>query len=518
MAYLPEFEHDIFISYAHVDNETVDPREVGWVAHFVRHLEVELWRRAGRKGAVKIWWDSSLDGNQAFDDTIKNRIFGSAIFIALTSHGYLGSQYCLQELRWFRECVEQQSWGLKVGDRPRCINVLLYNLHHDKWPAELQGQSGLPMHGSIRQDDEGDPLATDEKRFAELMREHSRSVFNTLQHFNETIESAQARNAVATAPAMKPDPAANQKNGNHKAVVFLAEVSNTLETRRESVANELRQQGIHVIDNIPPPHQSAAHDEAVKVEIARADLAVHLLNDLRGTKIIDDGSQRYPQRQVELGLEFAKSQLIWVPQSLDQQTVIKIEDTTHRELLNRLENGNREQSRYRFLRESPSAIAREVINRLQELEELKQVEELERQSQAQAEAVAALIDTHQKDQFKALELGRAIEEGRWQPLINPSVDDPALSAQILEDRLKKVSKLIVLFGEVAEAWVDGRLREALQIALNTPNCPLRKLAVCFAPPQRKDAGIRFDLGFVQVHHFNLEELLDPPTLAEFLKS
>lgn len=512
MAYLPGFEHDIFISYSHVDNEPVGLREERWVAQFVQHLEVMLWKRAGSR-EIKIWWDSSLDGNQAFDDTLQNRISNSAIFLALTSHGYLRSEYCRQELRWFRECAERQSWGLKVGDRPRCVNFLLYNLHHAKWPAELHGQAGLPLHSSTRQDDEGDPLATDEKRFAELMREHSRAVFNTLKHFKETIESAPAKNALGT----KPDPAANQKNGNHKAVVFLAEVSNTLETRRESIANELRQQGIHVIDNIPPPHQSAAHDEAVKVEIARADLAVHLLNDLRGTKIIDDASRRYPQRQVELGLEFAKSQLIWVPQSLDQQTIAKIEDTTHRKLLNGLENGNREQSRYRFLRESPSAIAREVINRLKELEELRKAEELRRQ-QAEAATAATLIDTHQKDQFKALELGRAIEESHWQPLINPSVDDPALRAQILEDRLKKASKLIVLFGEVAQAWVDGRLREALHIALNTPNCPLRKLAVCFAKPQRKDSGIRFDLGFVQVHHFNLEELLDPPTLAEFLKS
>ena len=32
------------------------------------------------------------------------------------------------------------------------------------------------------------------------------------------------------------------------------------------------------------------------------------------------------------------------------------------------------------------------------------------------------------------------------------------------------------------------------------------------------SGIRFDLGFVPIHHFDLEELLDRRTLAEFLKS
>jgi len=511
MAYLPDFEHDIFISYAHVDNETVDPREDGWVAHFVRHLEVELWRRAGRKGAVKIWWDSSLDGNQAFDDTIKGRISQSAVFLALTSPGYLVSQYCLQELRWFRECAQQQSLGLKVGDRPRCVNVLLYNIHHKKWPEELHGQAGLPMHVSSREDEEGDPLATDEKRFTELMREHSRSIFNSLRQFKEALEFTQARSGVVSPRTIKTAYVPPKNNEDHLPVIFLADVSESLETRRELVANELRQCGICVIDHVPP-YEAAAHDEAVKTKIASADLAVHLLDDLRGTKIIDDTFRRYPERQVELGLTRARSQLIWVPQSLDQSAIAKIEDTTHRELLGHLENRDREQARYRFIRESPSAIAREIINRLKELEELK------RHQQAETKSAATLIDTHLKDQFKALELGRAIEETRWLPLINPSVDDPALSAQILEDRLKKASNLIVLFGEVAQAWVDGRLREALRIAVNTPNCPLKKLAVCFALPQRKEIGIRFDLGFVPVQHFNLEELLDPYTLVEFLKS
>ena len=493
MAFLPDFETDIFISYARVDNETATRGE-GWVAQFVKHLEIELNRLAGRIGLVKLWWDPTLDDNQLFDVKIQKQINGAALFLALTSNGYLKSDYCRKELRWFRERAEQHQ-GLIVGDRLRVVNVMLNNIPPRDWPDEFQGAIGSKFHDAERDGELGQPPMPGEKLFRKQLRKLSESIYRTLLEFPSA--------KTAPSPAPKPEDA---------FVVFLAEVSNTLETRRESVAHELRQQGVQVIDNIPPPHPSADHDEAVKTEIARADLAVHLLNDLRGTRVIDDASRRYPQRQVELGLEFAKSQLIWVPPSLNQKAIAKIEDPAHRELLNRLENGDREQARYRFLRESPSAIAREVINRLKELKEL---DELKRRQQAEA---AALIDTHLKDQFRALELGRAIEENLWQPLINPSVDDPALSAQILSDRLKKACKLIVLFGEVAESWVDGRLREALHIALNTPNCPLRKLAVCFVKPQRKDAGIRFDLGFVPIHHFDLEELLDRRTLAEFLKS
>jgi hypothetical protein len=34
MSYLPGFDYDIFISYAHVNNQRADEREEGWVVQF----------------------------------------------------------------------------------------------------------------------------------------------------------------------------------------------------------------------------------------------------------------------------------------------------------------------------------------------------------------------------------------------------------------------------------------------------------------------------------------------------
>ena len=70
---MAEFETDIFISYARVDNKTATGEE-GWVAQFVNHLEIELSKLVGRIGLVKIWWDPELDENQLFDIAIQNRI------------------------------------------------------------------------------------------------------------------------------------------------------------------------------------------------------------------------------------------------------------------------------------------------------------------------------------------------------------------------------------------------------------------------------------------------------------
>src|SRR5690348_10745552 len=97
MAYLAPFEYDLFISYSHVDNLGDD----AWVKRFHEALEIALAQRIGRLGLVKIWHDKWLDGDQLFDDTIRTAITRTAVFLAVTSSGYLASDYCNLELRTF---------------------------------------------------------------------------------------------------------------------------------------------------------------------------------------------------------------------------------------------------------------------------------------------------------------------------------------------------------------------------------------------------------------------------------
>ena len=52
MSYLPSFDYDLFISYAHVDNQPGGKR--GWVHRFQDELVLRLDRRLGRIGAAKI--------------------------------------------------------------------------------------------------------------------------------------------------------------------------------------------------------------------------------------------------------------------------------------------------------------------------------------------------------------------------------------------------------------------------------------------------------------------------------
>ena len=42
-----EFENDIFISYAHIDNETMTEEQKGWISAFHQALEVRLAQLLG---------------------------------------------------------------------------------------------------------------------------------------------------------------------------------------------------------------------------------------------------------------------------------------------------------------------------------------------------------------------------------------------------------------------------------------------------------------------------------------
>jgi hypothetical protein len=62
MAYVSEYEHDIFVSYAHDDDQPTNVSTVGWITTLIKNLEVELNRRVG-PAKVSIWTDHRLAGN-----------------------------------------------------------------------------------------------------------------------------------------------------------------------------------------------------------------------------------------------------------------------------------------------------------------------------------------------------------------------------------------------------------------------------------------------------------------------
>ena len=70
MAFVHGFENDVFISYAHADNE-VDALGDAWVHQFQQNLRIALKQRLGRGDEINIYFDARrLQGNHPLDEIL----------------------------------------------------------------------------------------------------------------------------------------------------------------------------------------------------------------------------------------------------------------------------------------------------------------------------------------------------------------------------------------------------------------------------------------------------------------
>jgi TIR domain len=101
MAYVKEFQYDVFISYAHADN-LADAADKYWVLEFKKQLQAELKQRLGGSDDLAIFFDTVSPLNQQLDK-FTNAASNSAIFLAVASPSYAGREWTIKELNAFTE-------------------------------------------------------------------------------------------------------------------------------------------------------------------------------------------------------------------------------------------------------------------------------------------------------------------------------------------------------------------------------------------------------------------------------
>ena len=105
MGFVPGFEHDVFVSYAHFDNEP-DTQEIRWVSRFQADLKVALRQRLGVD--PDIFFDNRSLQNQFLDELMKNAR-GAAAFIAIMSPSYMKREWTIKELEAFHSNSTDQN-------------------------------------------------------------------------------------------------------------------------------------------------------------------------------------------------------------------------------------------------------------------------------------------------------------------------------------------------------------------------------------------------------------------------
>lgn len=136
VAYVPNYLHDVFISYRWADNSDAAP----WVTRFHRHLHT-LLKRIASTGTDGTNWDYSIfrdkpriEGNAPLPDTLAGAVGSSATLLVVMSDTYSkrDSKWCEEERRLFRDATVNQP------DQDRRVFVIdISHVPYAIWPDQF---------------------------------------------------------------------------------------------------------------------------------------------------------------------------------------------------------------------------------------------------------------------------------------------------------------------------------------------------------------------------------------------
>jgi hypothetical protein len=137
MAYANGYRHDIFVSYAHVDDKPLPGASTGWVSTLVDGLKVLLAQQVGRAEVLAVWRDLQLGGNVDITPEILSAVRESALLLVVLSEGYLASNWCQDE---------RHNFLALAGDATRRLFVVeSMPIERSRKPAEFRDRLGYPF-------------------------------------------------------------------------------------------------------------------------------------------------------------------------------------------------------------------------------------------------------------------------------------------------------------------------------------------------------------------------------------
>jgi hypothetical protein len=195
MGYVPAYEHDIFISYAHQDKRI-------WIERFLDHLKSEIKPRLGFEPSI--WLDDeSLRRDTDYSLEIPRRVERSALFLMLPSPSYIRSEYCVAvECPTFRNTIAARRARFPVSEFANsnfALSCPILPVDGDEHRTLFPNSSDIPFCdskdpfpiGSKKFTDSLNKLVGELVRLLRGMRNHSTPVF--VYSNSRTAEITQAQ-------------------------------------------------------------------------------------------------------------------------------------------------------------------------------------------------------------------------------------------------------------------------------------------------------------------------------------
>ena len=466
MSFLPDYEDDIFISYAHNDNQALLEGQRGWIDNFHQALEKRLQVHLGAK--AKIWRDPRLQGNDYFADALVEQIPKVAILISVLSPSYIKSEWCRREMQLFCR-IAGETGGVRLGNKARIFKVEKVNVPLDKHPAELQGMTGYQFYYLDEQAHRARELSPEAGPHA---IEYWQKIDDVAQDITGLLEELRNRGGGEIDPFAAPltpvDPT--------KPVIYLAETSFDLSPQRDRIKRELQERGHIVVPDRPLPLNGPELERVVSEYLRSSKLSIHLIGANYG--VIPEAADRSVVcLQNELAAERSKgnsfARLIWMPEGLEAK------EERQQEFIKYLKYDPTAQHGADLLETSIEELKSYIQDKLRPVPK-SQTQEL-KSSDAGPLRIYLICDKQDCEAITSLQ-DYFYEKGF--EVILPLIEGD--EAEVREDHKESLllcDAVVIFYGNASEGWLRTKLRDLQKIAGYGRTKPMLAKGIYIAGPE-----------------------------------
>ncbi len=379
-----KYDYDLFISYAHIDDVSPFGEEKGWIDLLHERLSVLLSQALGYE--LRIWRDGHrLQGNDELGGAIGEGVARSLLLVPIISPRYVQSDWCNREMETFHASEPPPAAG-SPAFRSRVFKVVKTPLPEhlrEREPAHIRNLIGYQFYGEDEASGvltEFSPAPTDKQYWRTLNRlvsdikrtlielKHTPQAPSAASEATTTTTNAATPHASATpAPSTAAPPSVTPSTANAATYapglagttaaaaspqtasatpakfVYLAETTGDLAREREEVRDELRQRGYGVLpEQKLPLEERRRTEEAVRADLARCSLSIHMVGARYGSTPEDDPAsvlQIQERLAAERGAMDANfHRLLWTPPGLGSPA-LEVTDARQKSFIETLQTG-----------------------------------------------------------------------------------------------------------------------------------------------------------------------------------
>jgi len=425
------FTHDVFISYAHQNNEDE------WVDAFHAELLIQLSDLLPREPTV--WRDRKLSGADIFTDEIKDQLEKSKVLVTVLAPKYFRSEWCCKELKAFHDAALKHPCGLKIGNKSRIVKAIKVNVTDEDPPLEITDPTTTGFKFFL-----ADEQAGEDRKYT-----HDRNAAG-YELFRGEVTRIAHHIALVVKEIDKQSEPPKPKSG--KPAVFLAETVAELDSYRKRIRDELTLRGYSVLPRKDEAliYAMPQYEQRINEYLSQANFSIHLVGNNYG--LIPELPPDVPQHSIiELQNSWAAryrgknnfESLIWIPDGVVPQ------DERQEKFLDYLLYSIEAQQHAEPWRSSFESFKQKVLGSLERLEKRMASAAI---PTIPKKRIYLMCDKRDSDSIPAV--SRFLHSQGFGVFVSPSVNGLGPATAHRDKCLKLCDATLIYYGTTDLEWVD----------------------------------------------------------------